>query len=84
MRPLQLATLAVHAGDHPDPHTKALEPPVVLASAYAFDSADRRYVDYVMAYGPLLFGHTHIYVTATNKDGNEVKNCEFKFECHSS
>ena len=40
MRPLQLATLAVHAGDHPDPHTKALEPPVVLASAYAFDSAD--------------------------------------------
>lgn len=32
----------------------------------------------------LLFGHTHIYVTATNKDGNEVKNCEFKFECHNS
>jgi glutamate-1-semialdehyde 2,1-aminomutase len=25
---------------------------------YAFDSAGRRYVDYVMAYGPLLFGHT--------------------------
>jgi len=26
--------------------------------AYAFDAAGRRYVDYVMAYGPLLFGHT--------------------------
>ena len=25
---------------------------------YAFDPAGRRYVDYVMAYGPLLFGHT--------------------------
>jgi glutamate-1-semialdehyde 2,1-aminomutase len=27
--------------------------------AYAFDEAGRRYVDYIMAYGPLLFGHTH-------------------------
>lgn len=27
--------------------------------AYAFDEAGRRYIDYVMAYGPLLFGHTH-------------------------
>jgi glutamate-1-semialdehyde 2,1-aminomutase len=25
---------------------------------YAFDPAGRRYIDYVMAYGPLLFGHT--------------------------
>ena len=25
---------------------------------YAFDADGRRYVDYVMAYGPLLFGHT--------------------------
>ena len=25
---------------------------------YAFDAAGRRYVDYVMGYGPLLFGHT--------------------------
>lgn len=25
---------------------------------YAYDSDGRRYVDYVMAYGPLLFGHT--------------------------
>ncbi len=25
---------------------------------YAYDAAGRRYVDYVMAYGPLLFGHT--------------------------
>lgn len=27
--------------------------------AYAFDEAGRGYVDYVMAYGPLLFGHAH-------------------------
>jgi glutamate-1-semialdehyde 2,1-aminomutase len=27
--------------------------------AYAYGEAGRRYVDYVMAYGPLLFGHTH-------------------------
>ncbi|MFO0682841.1 MAG: PLP-dependent aspartate aminotransferase family protein [Sandaracinus sp.] len=40
MRRLRPDTLAVHAGDHADPHTKALEPPIVLASAYAFDSAD--------------------------------------------
>lgn len=27
--------------------------------AYAFDEAGRPFVDYVMAYGPLLFGHAH-------------------------
>lgn len=27
----------------------------------------------------LLFGNTHIYATATNKEGTEIKNCEFKF-----
>ncbi len=27
--------------------------------AYAYDEAGRRYIDYVMGYGPLLFGHTH-------------------------
>ncbi len=27
--------------------------------AYAYDDAGRRFIDYVMAYGPLLFGHTH-------------------------
>lgn len=27
--------------------------------AYVYDAAGRRYVDYIMAYGPLLFGHTH-------------------------
>jgi len=27
--------------------------------AYAFDAQGRSYVDYVMAYGPLLFGHAH-------------------------
>ena len=29
------------------------------AEAYAYDEEGRRYIDYVMAYGPLLFGHTH-------------------------
>jgi glutamate-1-semialdehyde 2,1-aminomutase len=29
------------------------------AGAYAFDEAGRRYIDYVMAYGPLLLGHAH-------------------------
>jgi hypothetical protein len=28
----------------------------------------------------LVFGSTHIHATATNKDGTENKNCEFKFE----
>lgn len=27
--------------------------------AYAYDAAGRAYVDYLMAYGPLLFGHAH-------------------------
>jgi glutamate-1-semialdehyde 2,1-aminomutase len=27
--------------------------------AYAYDEAGHRYIDYIMAYGPLLFGHTH-------------------------
>ncbi len=29
------------------------------AGAYAFDRGGRRYIDYVMAYGPLLLGHAH-------------------------
>lgn len=36
--------------------------PFVQASgcgAYAYDAAGNGYVDYVMAYGPLLFGHAH-------------------------
>jgi glutamate-1-semialdehyde 2,1-aminomutase len=36
--------------------------PFVQASgrgAYAFDNDGRGYVDYLMAYGPLLFGHAH-------------------------
>ena len=31
--------------------------------AYAYDEPGRRYIDYVMAYGPLLFGHTHPALT---------------------
>ncbi|GAC1537266.1 MAG: glutamate-1-semialdehyde 2,1-aminomutase [Candidatus Velthaea sp.] len=29
------------------------------AGAYAYDAAGRRYIDYLMAYGPLLLGHAH-------------------------
>ena len=35
-----LATLCVHAGDHPDAATQALEVPIVLSSAFGFASAD--------------------------------------------
>ncbi|MBV8363774.1 MAG: aminotransferase class III-fold pyridoxal phosphate-dependent enzyme, partial [Candidatus Eremiobacteraeota bacterium] len=31
--------------------------------AYAFDDRGKRYIDYVMAYGPLLFGHAHPALT---------------------
>ncbi len=31
--------------------------------AYAYDASGCRYVDYVMAYGPLLFGHAHPALT---------------------
>ncbi len=31
--------------------------------AYAYDHEHRRYIDYIMAYGPLLFGHTHPALT---------------------
>jgi glutamate-1-semialdehyde 2,1-aminomutase len=33
--------------------------PVRGAGAYAYDARGRRSIDYVMAYGPLLFGHGH-------------------------
>ena len=40
---------------------------------YAYDEEGRRYIDYIMAYGPLLFGHTHPALTtgldAIAKDG---------------
>jgi glutamate-1-semialdehyde 2,1-aminomutase len=29
------------------------------AGAYTYDASGRRFIDYVMAYGPLLFGHGH-------------------------
>ena len=31
--------------------------------AYAYDAEGRRYIDYLMAYGPLLLGHAHPAVT---------------------
>jgi glutamate-1-semialdehyde 2,1-aminomutase len=36
--------------------------------AYAYDESGRRYIDYVMAYGPLLFGHTHPELTTCLDD----------------
>jgi glutamate-1-semialdehyde 2,1-aminomutase len=35
--------------------------------AYAYDEAGERHIDYIMAYGPLLFGHNHPALT-TNLD----------------
>lgn len=29
------------------------------SGAFAYDYSGRRFIDYIMAYGPLLFGHTH-------------------------
>ena len=29
----------------------------------------------------LRFGSTYIYAKASNKDGTEERNCEFKFDC---
>lgn len=31
--------------------------------AYAYDPSGRRHIDYIMAYGPLLFGHNHPALT---------------------
>ena len=31
----------------------------------------------------LIFGSTYIYATATNKEGTEIRNCEFQFETAS-
>ena len=36
--------------------------------AYAYDESGRRHIDYVMAYGPLLFGHTHPALTTALDD----------------
>jgi hypothetical protein len=32
----------------------------------------------------LVFGATQITATATNKEGTEIRNCEFKFETSSA
>ena len=34
------------------------------AGAYAYDETGERYIDYIMAYGPLLFGHNHPALTS--------------------
>lgn len=48
-------TVAVHAGDAPDPTTGALDPPVVLSSAYAFDDA----ADAAAQFSGARFGHIY-------------------------
>lgn len=40
MNEQRFPTLAVHGGEQPDPATGALDPPVVLATTFAFDSAE--------------------------------------------
>jgi methionine-gamma-lyase len=40
LRARALATLSVHAGDLPDPSSGSLEAPVVLSSAFGFESAE--------------------------------------------
>jgi glutamate-1-semialdehyde 2,1-aminomutase len=35
---------------------------------YAFDESGERYIDYIMAYGPLLFGHNHPALTSDLDD----------------
>jgi methionine-gamma-lyase len=39
-RAAALATTCVHAGEEPDPATGALDPPIVLSSAFSFESAE--------------------------------------------
>jgi methionine-gamma-lyase len=39
-RAAALSTVCVHAGDQPDPVTGALDSPIVLSSAFGFESAD--------------------------------------------
>lgn len=40
LRAASLSTASVHAGEAPDPATGALDPPIVLSSAFGFASAD--------------------------------------------
>src|SRR5581483_876691 len=64
MHPIERAQAVLAGGcDSPVRSAWGVDAPMFLQAsargAYAFDAQGRRYVDYVMAYGPLLFGHTH-------------------------
>lgn len=66
-RSLRFDTLAVHAGDSPDAATGALEAPITLASAYAFESAE----DAAAQFGAALSSRdtskpSHIYTRWSN------------------
>src|ERR1700729_1472352 len=63
MRPLYTRAALAGGCDSPVRSGWAVGGPMFVQAAardaYAFDENGRRYIDYVMAYGPLLFGHTH-------------------------
>jgi glutamate-1-semialdehyde 2,1-aminomutase len=63
MRPLYEGAALAGGCDSPVRSGWAVGGPMFVQAsardAYAFDERGRRYVDYIMAYGPLLFGHTH-------------------------
>lgn len=62
MRPLYVDGVLAGGCDSPVRSGWSIGAPMFVQAgaegAYAFDAAGRRYVDYIMAYGPLLFGHT--------------------------
>lgn len=55
-RNLRPSTLAIHAGESPDPATGAMEPPVVLSSAFAFRSADDAAARFTKETDGLIYG----------------------------
>ena len=46
------------------------------AGAYAYDECGQRFIDYIMAYGPLLFGHAHP-AFCTNLDAIAIQGTLF-------
>jgi O-acetylhomoserine/O-acetylserine sulfhydrylase-like pyridoxal-dependent enzyme len=50
------ATSCVHAGDPPDASTGAVEPPLHLASAFAFDSAEQAAGAFLRENDHLIYG----------------------------